>query len=122
MKTQTELRRFMLTGTDDDLDKLISLMKEKSLSREDVMLILRTVKMNPSIGIPAGLDIEYRSSEDRLRLLDKLKDAIENLEWYHLFNGELILGAASEAEAWYKATDISAILDKFRVRSDREED
>lgn len=120
MKTQTELRRFMLTGTDDDLDKLISLMKEKSLSREDVMLILRTVKMNPRIGIPAGLDIEYRSSEDRL--LDALISDIEDLDWYGLCDGELVSGAASENEAWYKAKDVYAVLNKHRVQFGGKED
>ena len=115
MKAQTELRRFVLTGTDEDLDKLISLMKEKSLSREDVMLILRTVKMNPSVGIPAGLNTEYGFSEDRL--LDALISDIEDLEW----NGELVSGAVSENEAWYKAKDVYAVLNKHRANSDREE-
>lgn len=119
MKAQTELRRFVLTGTDEDLDKLISLMKEKSLSREDVMLILRTVKMNPSVGIPAGLNTEYEFSEDRL--LDALISDIEDLEWYGLSNGELVSGAVSENEAWYKAKDVYAVLNKHRANSDREE-
>lgn len=119
MKAQTELRRFVLTGTDEDLDKLISLMKEKSLSREDVMLILRTVKMNPSVGIPAGLNTEYGFSEDRL--LDALISDIEDLEWYGLSNGELVSGAVSENEACYKAKDVYAVLNKHRANSDREE-
>lgn len=120
MKTQTELRRFMLTGTDDDLDKLISLMKEKSLSREDVMLILRTVKMNPGIGVPAGLSIVCEPSDSGL--LDALINDIEDLEWYGLSNGELVSGAASENEAWYKAKDIYAVLNKHRAQFGKEED
>ena len=42
-------RRFMLISTKKDLDKLRYLVKEKNLSREDLALILRTIKLNPDI-------------------------------------------------------------------------
>lgn len=42
-------RRFMLIGTKKDLDKLRFLVKEKNLSREDLTLILTTIKLNPDI-------------------------------------------------------------------------
>ena len=42
-------RRFMLIGTKKDLDKLRFLVKEKNLSREDLVLILKTIKLNPDI-------------------------------------------------------------------------
>lgn len=42
-----DFRRFTRIGTREDLDKLIYLVEEKGLSREDVTLILRTIKLNP---------------------------------------------------------------------------
>lgn len=56
MKTLTELRRFTLTGTVENLDELESLVRKKNLFREDIELILRTIKLNPTVttvGIPA---------------------------------------------------------------------
>ena len=46
---------------------------------------------------------------------------IEDIEWYGLSNGELVSGAVSENEAWYKAKDVYAVLNKHRANSDREE-
>lgn len=42
-----DFRRFMLIGTKKDLDKLRFLVKENNLSREDLVLILKTIKLNP---------------------------------------------------------------------------
>ena len=42
-------RRFTPIGTEQDIDRLLSLVKEKSLSREDLILILKTIKLNPGI-------------------------------------------------------------------------
>ena len=34
-------------------------------------------------------------------------DAVESVDWYHQNkNGEMVLGASDEEEAWYKAEDI----------------
>lgn len=49
-------RRFIPIGSEENLDRLSSLVKEKSLSREDLKLILETIKLNPDIswwGYPA---------------------------------------------------------------------
>ena len=42
-------RRFIPIGTKEEMDRLHSLVEEKSLSREDLALILRTIKLNPDI-------------------------------------------------------------------------
>lgn len=42
-------RRFIPIGTPEEMDRLESLMEEKSLSREDLKLILETIKLNPDI-------------------------------------------------------------------------
>lgn len=42
-------RRFIPIGSEENLDRLSSLVKEKSLSREDLKLILETIKLNPDI-------------------------------------------------------------------------
>nr|DAW22450.1 MAG TPA: hypothetical protein [Caudoviricetes sp.] len=42
-------RRFIPIGTPEEMDRLKSLMEEKSLSREDLKLILETIKLNPDI-------------------------------------------------------------------------
>lgn len=42
-------RRFIPIGTPEEMDRLKSLMEEKSLSREDLKLILGTIKLNPDI-------------------------------------------------------------------------
>lgn len=39
-------RRFIPIGTAEEMGKLLSLVKEKSLSREDLTLILRTIALN----------------------------------------------------------------------------
>lgn len=44
---KSDFRRFTRIGTKKDLDKLIYLVEEKGLSREDVIPILRTIKLNP---------------------------------------------------------------------------
>lgn len=55
---QEIFRRFVLIGPEDDWCKVRSLMREKGLSHEDVMLILETVKLNPNLGNP----VRYRIS------------------------------------------------------------
>lgn len=42
-------RRFVLIGTENEKDRLSSLVEEKSLSREDLILILQTIKLNPDL-------------------------------------------------------------------------
>lgn len=42
-------RRFIPIGTKEEMDRLQVLMEEKSLSREDLMLILRTIKLRSDI-------------------------------------------------------------------------
>lgn len=42
-------RRFIPIGKPEEMDRLQSLIEEKSLSREDLKLILETIKLNPDI-------------------------------------------------------------------------
>ena len=44
-----EWRRFILIGTDEDEKRLVDLISRKNLSKEDLKLILQTVKLNPDI-------------------------------------------------------------------------
>lgn len=44
-----EWRRFVLIGTKRGEEKLKDLISRKGLSREDLKLILRTIKLNPGI-------------------------------------------------------------------------
>ena len=46
---EPDFRRFTRIGTREDLDKLRFLVKEKNLSREDLVLILKTIILNPDI-------------------------------------------------------------------------
>lgn len=46
---QMEFRRFIPIGSKENMDRLSSLIKEKGLSREDLKLILQTIKLNPDI-------------------------------------------------------------------------
>ena len=39
-------RRFVPIGTSDDMDKFIALLVEKNITRDDLLLILRSVKLN----------------------------------------------------------------------------
>ena len=39
-------RRFVPIGTSDDMDKLTALLVEKNITRDDLLLILRSVKLN----------------------------------------------------------------------------
>lgn len=43
------LRRFTVIGTKDEMDKLYSLVECKSLSREDLAVVLNAIKLNPDI-------------------------------------------------------------------------
>ena len=43
-------RRFIPIGTPEEMDRLKSLIEEKSLSREDLKLILKTIQLNPNCG------------------------------------------------------------------------
>lgn len=42
-------RRFIPIGTAEEMDKFHSLAEEKNLSREDLCVILRAIKLNPDI-------------------------------------------------------------------------
>jgi len=42
-------RRFIPIGTKEEMDRLESLAEEKNLSREDLAVILRAIKLNPDI-------------------------------------------------------------------------
>ncbi len=42
-------RRFVSIGTEEEMDKLKSLVEEKNLSREDLAVVLRAIKLNPDI-------------------------------------------------------------------------
>ncbi|MFW5677582.1 MAG: hypothetical protein ACOCNL_15185 [Acetivibrio ethanolgignens] len=64
----SDYRRFIPIGDKEKLDKFEALMAEKNLSKEDVILILQAVKLNPCI-FPHNLtDIESVDA-----LIDKLK-------------------------------------------------
>lgn len=39
-------RRFVPIGTSDDMDKFAALLVEKNITRDDLLLILRSVKLN----------------------------------------------------------------------------
>ena len=39
-------RRFVPIGTSDDMDKFTDLLVEKNITRDDLLLILRSVKLN----------------------------------------------------------------------------
>lgn len=39
-------RRFVPVGTSDDMDKFTTLLVEKNITRDDLLLILRSVKLN----------------------------------------------------------------------------
>lgn len=41
-------RRFMPIGTKEEMDRFGALIEEKNLSREDVRIILRAVRLNPN--------------------------------------------------------------------------
>lgn len=42
-----EYRRFIMIGTETQENRLSALIEQKSLSREDLLLILQTIKINP---------------------------------------------------------------------------
>lgn len=44
-----EWRRFILIGTEEDEKKLNQLLKGKNITRADLVLILKTLKLNPDI-------------------------------------------------------------------------
>lgn len=50
----------------------------------------------------------------RLIDADKLLDAVEEIDWYHLNNrGEMVHGANSDDhQAWYKSNDIYEVISK----------
>ena len=41
--------RFIVIGTDEDLAKFEDVADAKNLTREDLILILKTIKLNPSV-------------------------------------------------------------------------
>lgn len=49
--TNQEYRRFILVGDEEQEKKLDILVKKKRLSREDIILILRSLKLNPDISL-----------------------------------------------------------------------
>lgn len=46
-----EYRRFILIGNEEQENKLEILIKKKRLSREDIILILQSLKLNPDISL-----------------------------------------------------------------------
>ncbi len=44
-----QFRRFIPIGTAEEMDKFQSLVEEKNLSREDLRVILRAIRLNPDI-------------------------------------------------------------------------
>lgn len=48
-QTEALYRRFVPIGTEEEMDRFHSLVEEKNLSREDLRLILRAIKLNPDI-------------------------------------------------------------------------
>ncbi len=48
-QTEAIYRRFIPIGTAEEMDKFRSLTEEKNLSREDLHVILRAIKLNPDI-------------------------------------------------------------------------
>lgn len=54
-----------------------------------------------------------------MNLINKraLQDAIDCLDWWHIANGELKHGAASEETALYKAQDIYRVIDEATVKA-----
>ena len=46
---QMEFRGFIPIGSKENMDRLKSLTEEKSLSSEDLKLILETIKLNPDM-------------------------------------------------------------------------
>ena len=45
-------------------------------------------------------------------LMERIVEAIDNVDWYHQDTDKnMVLGAANEHEAWYKAEDIYRALD-----------
>ena len=48
-KEKALLRRFIPIGTKEEMDKFNSLAEEKNLSRDDLAVILRAIKLNPDI-------------------------------------------------------------------------
>ena len=58
-------RRFIPIGTKEEMDRLQRLIYEKNLSREDLLLILHTLKLNPNIR--TGVDSERGGEGMELR-------------------------------------------------------
>ena len=48
-ETERIWRRFIPIGTEEEMDRLHSLVEEKNLSREDLATVLRAIKLNPDI-------------------------------------------------------------------------
>lgn len=49
--TKQEYRRFIVIGSEEQENKLEILVKKKRLSREDIILILQSLKLNPDISL-----------------------------------------------------------------------
>lgn len=60
------LHRFIRIGTKEEMDKLNSLAEEKNLSKDDLTLILRAIKLNPTI---AADTIIEKMADDFSRIL-----------------------------------------------------
>ena len=59
-------------------------------------------------------------TEKRLIDATKLKNAIESLTWYHIYNGKLIEGSSSDLDSLYKADDIYKAIDNAHtIRAER---
>lgn len=42
-------RRFVPIGTNEEMDRFMALVKEKNLSREELITILRAIKLSPKL-------------------------------------------------------------------------
>lgn len=58
-------RRFIPIGTAEEIDKFLSLAEEKNLSREDLRVILRAIKLNPAVD-DVAMDVVMEKMADGL--------------------------------------------------------
>ena len=59
--------------------------------------------------------MNQKGKKKKLVDLDKVIDANESTDWYHLFNGELSEGAEGDESALYKAEDVYKAIDGVPV-------
>lgn len=70
-------RRFIPIGTKEEMDKFHTLIKETNLSRDDLITILRAIKLNPNIySVPekVKLSSEQKTLYSLVRLAQEAED------------------------------------------------